>query len=125
MLLLNIEGNKDKLAEVATRFNKELTNHVFHPGVAPQFEAYGVRIPTPKILETLEIPPTLVIYYYVYDARQCPLGHVLRTASVSVSMCIAFFVLRHSLSQSSMLATIASPKMYFIHREAESITGSG
>ena len=53
-MLLNIEGQRDKRAEAAVRFSKELIDHGFHPGVAPQFAAYaGGNIPPPEILPCL------------------------------------------------------------------------
>ena len=53
-LLLNIEGNTGKLAEAAVKFSKELIDHGFHPGVAPQFAAYaGVTVQNADILPCL------------------------------------------------------------------------
>ena len=53
-LLLNIEGERDKLAEAAVRFSEELIHHGFHPGVAPQFAAYtGVTLARAEILPCL------------------------------------------------------------------------
>ena len=53
-LLLNIEGQHDKLAEAAVRFSEELIDQGFHPGVAPQFAAYaGVNLPPAEILPCL------------------------------------------------------------------------
>ena len=53
-LLLNIEGQRDKLAEPAVRFSEELIDHGFHPGVAPHFAAYaGANLPPAEILPPL------------------------------------------------------------------------
>ena len=53
-LLLNIEGQRDKLAEAAVRFIEELIDHGFHRGVAPQFAAYaGITLPPAEILPCL------------------------------------------------------------------------
>ena len=53
-LLLNIEGQRDKLAEAAVRFSKEPIDRGFHLGVAPQFATYaGVTLPVGEILPCL------------------------------------------------------------------------
>ena len=42
-------------------------------------------------MDPMTHPPTQLIYYRVSDARQCPLGHVLRTSSC-VSFCVYCFL---------------------------------